>query len=84
MNHVNNFGIMHLAYQDPSEQGSKWTLFNPLVKFTGIKCFFQVENSHFGWPKTNFSGFAKWKKKQNKTSQKKKKKKKKKGPLLIW
>ena len=38
---------------------------------------------HFGRPKTNFSGFEKWKKqkKKKKKQAKKKKKKKKKGPL---
>ena len=28
--------------------------------FPGEKCFFPVENSHFGRPKANFSGFQKW------------------------
>ena len=28
--------------------------------FLGVKCFFPVENFHFGRPKTNFSGFEKW------------------------
>ena len=32
--------------------------------FPGVKCFFPVENSHFGRPKTNFSGFEKWKEKK--------------------
>ena len=42
--------------------------------FPGVKCFFPVENSHFGRPKTNFRRFQKWKKK-----------KKKKGPhLFFW
>ena len=27
--------------------------------FNGMKYFFPVENSHFGTPKTNFSGFEK-------------------------
>ena len=27
--------------------------------FPNVKCFFLVENSHFGRPKTNFSGFEK-------------------------
>ena len=40
--------------------------------FPGVKCFFLVENFHFGSPKTNFRRFEKWK-------AKKKKKKKKKG-----
>ena len=31
--------------------------------FPGVKCFFPIENSHFGTPTTNFSGFEKWKKK---------------------
>ena len=31
-----------------------------LIFFSGIKCFFPVENFHFGRPKTNFSGFEKW------------------------
>ena len=43
--------------------------------FSGVKCFFQVQNSHFGRPKTNFRRFQKWK------AQKKKKKKK--GPHLF-
>ena len=47
--------------------------------FPSVKCFFLVGISHFGTPKTNFSGFEKWKKKK-----KKKKKGKKKGPLLIF
>ena len=34
--------------------------------FPGLKCFFPVENSHFGRPKTNFSGFEKWKAKKKK------------------
>ena len=49
--------------------------------FPGVKCFFPVENFHFGRPKTNFSHFQKWKakqKQQNKTKQKKNK-----GSLLI-
>ena len=33
-----------------------------------MKCFFSVENSHFGWPKTNFSGFEKLKAKNKKKS----------------
>ena len=37
-----------------------------------MKCFFPVENSHFGRPKTNFRRFQKWKAK-----------KKKKGPHLF-
>ena len=44
--------------------------------FSGVKCFFLVENFHFARPKTNFGGFEKWeakKKNQNKT----------KGSLLI-
>ena len=32
--------------------------------FPGVKCFFPVENFHFGRPKTNFSGFEKWKEKK--------------------
>ena len=43
--------------------------------FPGVKCFFPVENFHFRRPKTNFSGFEKWK------AKKKNKKKKKKGVL---
>ena len=35
-----------------------WFFFLP-----GVKCFFPVENYHFGRPKTNFNGFEKWKKK---------------------
>ena len=29
--------------------------------FPGVKCYFLVENFHFGRRKTNFSGFKKWK-----------------------
>ena len=36
--------------------------------FPGVKCFFPVENSNFGRPKTNFSGFEKWKAKKKKKS----------------
>ena len=32
--------------------------------FLGVKCFFLVENSHFGRPKTNFRHFQKWKEKK--------------------
>ena len=39
-----------------------------------MKCFFPVENSHFGRPKTNFRRFQKWKAK---------KKKEKKSPHLV-
>ena len=31
-----------------------------LIFFPGVKCFFPVENFHFGRPETNFSGFEKW------------------------
>ena len=34
--------------------------------FPGVKCFFPVENSQFGRPKTNFSGFQKTKTKTHK------------------
>ena len=34
--------------------------------FPTVKWFFPVENSHFGRPKTNFSGFGKWKGKEKK------------------
>ena len=50
--------------------------------FPSVKCLFPVENSHFGTPKTNFSGFDKWKAKSKK--QKKKKKKKKINPFSIF
>ena len=40
--------------------------------FPDVKCFFPVENFHFGWPKTNFS--EKWKAKQTKQNIKTKKK----------
>ena len=40
-----------------------------------MKCFFQVDNSHFGRPKTNFSDFQKVKSKKNKTKQNKNKNK---------
>ena len=36
--------------------------------FPGVKCFFPVENSHFGRPKTNFRRFQKWKAKKKKRS----------------
>ena len=42
--------------------------------FPGVKCFFLIENSHFGTPKTNFCCLQKWKAK----------KKKKKGPHLLF
>ena len=45
--------------------------------FPNLKCFFRVENSHFGRPKTNFSGFEKWK------AKKKKKKKNKSSPHFV-
>ena len=45
--------------------------------FPGVKCFFPVENSHFGRLKTNFRRFQKWK-------AKKKKKKKKSPHLFFW
>ena len=35
-----------------------------------VKCFFPVENSHFGRPKTNFHHFQKWKTKKNKNKKK--------------
>ena len=35
--------------------------------FSSMKCFFPVENSHFGWPKTNFSHFEKVKSKKKKS-----------------
>ena len=44
--------------------------------FSRREMLYPVEYFHFGRPKTNFSGFEKWK-------AKKKKKKKKKSPLLI-
>ena len=34
--------------------------------FPDVKCFFPVENSHFGRPKTNFRHFQKWKAKKKK------------------
>ena len=37
-----------------------------LIFFPGVKCFFPVENFHFGRPKTNFSGFEKWEGKKKK------------------
>ena len=39
--------------------------------FPGMKCFFPVENSHFGRPETNFSGFEKWKAQKQKQKRKK-------------
>ena len=41
--------------------------------FSSVKRFFLVENSHFGRPKTNFTGFEKWKERKEK-----------KVPLCIW
>ena len=38
--------------------------------FPGVKCFFPVENSHFGRPKTNFRRFQKWKAKKKKKKEK--------------
>ena len=35
--------------------------------FPGTKCFFPVENSHFGRPKINFIRFEKWKAKKKKS-----------------
>ena len=40
--------------------------------FHGVKCFFPVENFHFGSPKTNLSGFEKWEAKKKKKKKKKK------------
>ena len=40
--------------------------------FPGVKCFFPVENSHFGRPKTNFCCFQKWKAKKKKKKKLKK------------
>ena len=58
--------------------------------FPDVKCFFPVENSRFGRPKTNFRRFQKWKtnKQKNKQTKKpkknknKKKKKKRSSPLF--
>ena len=36
--------------------------------FPGVKCFFPVENSHFGRPKNKFSSFSKVKSKKKKKS----------------
>ena len=45
--------------------------------FPGVKCFFPVENFHFGRPKTNVRRFEKWQAKtKQKTKQNKKQKKK--------
>ena len=35
-----------------------------LIFFLGVKCFFPIENFHFGRPKTNFCHFEKWKAKK--------------------
>ena len=43
-----------------------------LIFFLKVECFFPVGNSHFGRPKTNFSGFKKWKA-QNKINKQTKK-----------
>ena len=45
--------------------------------FPGVKCFFPVENFHFGRPKTNCSGFEKWE------EQGKKRKKKRSSPHFV-
>ena len=50
-----------------------------LFFFPSVKCFFPVENSHFGTSKRNFWRFQKWKAKKKK----KKKKKKRFSPLFI-
>ena len=52
--------------------------------FPGVKCFFPVENSHFGRPKTNFRRFQKWKakKKKNKQTNKQTKNKQKEKKVL--
>ena len=50
--------------------------------FPGVKCFFPVENFHFGRPKTNFSRFEKWKEKKERKKEKKKEEEEK-SPLLI-
>ena len=58
-----------------SNQGRNRNIFwGGKVIFSGVKCFFPVENFHFGRPKTNFSGFEKWNAK---------KKKKKKSSLIL-
>ena len=49
-----------------------------LIFFPGVKCFFPVENSHFGRPKTNLRRFQNWK-----ANKQKKKKKKKSSTLFI-
>ena len=54
----------------------------PDIFFPGVKCFCPVENSHFGRPKTNFSGFQKRSKTKKKKKKKRAKKKKKKKKVL--
>ena len=55
------------AYKKYFSEGAK-SFF--LIFFQGVKCFFPVENSHCGKPKTNFNGFEKWKAKKKKTTKK--------------
>ena len=79
---------MHLTEHDmhqwPERSAQGWKIFlrgqcHFSWFFPGVKYFFPVENFHFGSPKTNFSGFEKWKvktKTKKQTEQKKKRKKK--------
>ena len=39
------------------------------VIFPVVKCFFPLENFHFGRPKRNFSGFEKWQAKKKTTTE---------------
>ena len=60
------YAILGDYIENDSNQGSKRNIFRGgKVIFPGffpsMKCFFLVENSHFGRPKTNFSSFEKWK-----------------------
>ena len=50
--------------------------------FPSVKCFFPVENSHFGRPKTIFR-FWKWKARNKTNKQKTKKKKKRSSPHFV-
>ena len=55
-----------------------------LIFFPGVKCFFTVENFHFGRPKTNLSRFEKWKeRKKERKKEKKRKKERDQDPILL-
>ena len=76
--YLNTFHI-NQALEEIFSEGAKSFFLN----FPSVKCIFQVENSHFGRPKTNFGGFenckAEKKKKKKNTQNKKQKTKTKKN-----